>query len=36
MAAKQPWFTVAKAGLAKIVAGRGMTRAALDYPELFK
>lgn len=40
MTAKQPWFTVDKAGLAKIVAQMGKgplraTRAALDHPELF-
>ena len=33
MTAKTPWFTVDKAGLAKIVAGRGMGPIAL--PEIF-
>ncbi len=47
MTAKQPWFTVDKAGLAKIVARKGigplirgigapMVRAAIEHPGVFE
>ena len=32
MAAKQPWFTVDRAGLAKIVAGKGMWPLVVELP----